>query len=77
MGQKKIKQERFLMKQLEKLTPIREQAFIELEGDTDLLAKWASIALGVHITDPLIPLEHLLPNQLDKTLDRIKGQYNI
>lgn len=79
MRGKRAKRERREMKEmmelLEPLAPILPLAHRELEGDEELLAKWTSIAVGMHAIHPEIPLHELLPNVLDATFEKYEAKF--
>ena len=71
MGDKRAKKERREMRELfGPLQPVAEQALEEANGNMNHFLKWAAMAAMIKKLSPEIPVEHLLPSALEKTIQK-------
>lgn len=71
MSEKKTKQSRReLSKLIGPLQPIDERVFQEADGNPDLFAKWVAMAAAIKSINPDIPVDLLLPSQLEATVKK-------
>lgn len=64
--------EEFSIEELFKpITPLRQEAFQQLDGNEDNFYEWAVLAAAAHHLAPEVALKKLLPDQIDDTIHEL------